>query len=80
MKSQLGIEAEESVQLPLRDDRQVDKQARKRDELVAEGAQLRELHADEDYTEQGDDSSSTDSIDGDAGDDVSPSGGATSAR
>ncbi|MEO7587348.1 MAG: YihY/virulence factor BrkB family protein [Arachnia sp.] len=75
-----GIEAEESVQLPLRDDRQVDKQAKKRDELVAEGAELREQHADEDYTEQGDDSSVMESGDGKGGDDDRPHGGATSAR
>lgn len=44
-----GIVAEESVQLPLRDDTQVDKQAKKRDELLEEGVELREEHADEDY-------------------------------
>ncbi|MDO5736228.1 MAG: YihY/virulence factor BrkB family protein [Propionibacteriaceae bacterium] len=74
-----GIKAEESVQLPLRDDRQVNKQAKKLDALVEEGAELREQHSDVDYTEQGDDSDHTGP---DAGDGVDgpERGGAHSAR
>ncbi len=76
---QAGIEAEETVQLPLRDTKQVEKQDKKRTQLVEEGAALRELHADEDYTDQNDDQN--DSPHNAADDDQEPTrGGATSAR
>ncbi len=51
---QAGIEAEENVQLPLRDTKQVDKMEKKQNKLVAEGAQLRAQHADEDYDTRSD--------------------------
>lgn len=68
-----GIKAEDTVQLPLRDTRQVEKLEKKQDELVADGAELREMHAGESY----DDGASTDDVK-DIKDDRS--GGATSAR
>ena len=63
-----GIVAEESVQLPLRDEKGVQKLDKKQDKLVQEGEELREQHADVDY----DDSSKSD--------DDQQGGGATSAR
>ena len=50
---QAGIEAEESVQLPLRDTSKVEKTEKKQKELVEEGAELRAQHADEDYDDRG---------------------------
>ncbi len=78
-----GIVAEESVQLPLRDTRQVEKLDKKQEELVADGAELREMHAGEDYD---DDNASTGDHDDDAETDLHDDtegdrrGGATSAR
>ncbi len=76
-----GIVAEESVQLPLRDTKQVEKLDKKLDKLVQEGEELREQHADVDY----DDDKSDSHADNDRtsksrkGDDQQ-GGGATSAR
>ena len=76
---QAGIEAEESVQLPLRDASGVEKKEAKQEKLVEEGEELREQHADKDYDDR--------DTDGDRdGDDQSDDGegdrrgGATSAR
>ncbi len=80
---QAGIVAEDSVQLPLRDTTQVEKQDKKEKELVEEGAELRARHADEDYDNRSDSEKEHD--DGfrssrRTGDDDPRSGGATSVR
>lgn len=46
---QAGLEAEENVQLPLRDTHGVEKKQEKQEDLIEEGEDLREQHADEDY-------------------------------
>ena len=45
---QAGIEAEETIQLPPRDTRQIDKRQEKSDGLVDQGRELRETHAEPD--------------------------------
>ncbi|MGV8846532.1 YihY/virulence factor BrkB family protein [Tessaracoccus sp.] len=71
-----GIEAEESVQLPLRDTRGVEKLERKQEKLVQEGEELRERYAGVDYENQeGMGSPASDDADPDG-----PRGGAHSAR
>ena len=72
---QAGIKAEESVQLPLRDDKKVEKTAKKQEELIREGAQLRAEHADEDYDNSNGSNKGRGKNGGYSGD-----GGATSAR
>ncbi len=79
---QAGIEAEESVQLPLRNKHGVEKQENKQEELVDEGEELRERHADEDY-DTGDESKSADDHHDDSGDEESGTrdvGGRTARR
>ena len=46
---QAGIQAEESVQLPLRDTRQVDKRQEQEEKDIEQGRQLRQSHAGRDY-------------------------------
>lgn len=88
-----GIKAEESVQLPLRDTRQVEKQEKKQDALVERGREIREMHEDQDYDGRSDAEKERDGVDDDASDlgtresdgpDENPkprsTGGATSAR
>lgn len=69
---QAGIEAEETVQLPLRDTRGVEKQEKQQQKLVEEGVELREQHAEEDYDNRSDSEMRHD--------EGPRSGGATSAR
>ncbi len=88
---QAGIEAEESVQLPLRDTKKVEKQEEKEEKLVDRGEEIREEHADEDYdnrsdSEKRDDGDDPDRRDDDhrsarrSADDDHGKGGASSAR
>ena len=79
---QAGIEAEENVQLPLRDTKQVDKMEEKQNKLVAEGAKLRAQHADEDYDSRSDAETAQDRDDSSVkiDKDRDRDGGATSAR
>jgi len=89
---QAGIEAEETVQLPLRDTHGVEKQEKKQQKLVDEGIELREQHAEEDYDDRSDSEKEHDAGDQPGnlgykdrssrgtGDDGPRRGGATSAR
>ncbi len=78
---QAGIKAEGSVQLPLRDTKQVDKMDKKQMGLVAEGAELREMHADENYDDDKSDSHGDDDRTSKSRrDDDQRGGGATSTR
>ncbi len=89
---QAGIEAEETVQLPLRDTHAVEKQEKKQQKLVEEGIELREQHAEEDYDNRSDSEKEHDAGDQSdnhndedrssrrTGDDGPRRGGATSAR
>ncbi|MGO1383767.1 MAG: YihY/virulence factor BrkB family protein, partial [Arachnia sp.] len=79
---QAGMEAEESIQLPLRDTSGVEKLDKKQEKLVDEGEELRAAHAHEDYDNR-DESDKRDDVDsqarGSRGADGSE-GGAISAR
>ncbi len=86
---QAGLEAEESVQLPLRDTSKVEKQEEKEEKLIERGEELREEHADEDYDNRSDSEKRDDGDDPDTRDDKNSSarrsaddrkGGASSAR
>lgn len=80
---QAGIEAEENVQLPLRDTSKVEKFEKKQEELVERGQEIREMHSDEDYDGRSDAEKERDadeSNDSDGDPQPRRGGGATSAR
>lgn len=75
-----GIKAEETIQLPPRDTRQIEKKEKKEDKLVDQGRKLRLEHEHIDYSDDGQDNQDKEGgRDGVAASSGGPSGGSTAA-